>query len=694
MLTLHGIEFNPVLGDVEGNAAGITSYIQKFDAADTLLMFSELALVGYLPDDLLFTKSFQKRVETQLEKIFSKVEKGGLLIGAPFYQNAAAAKKVDFNTEFGRQSSQYQPVSRCIFNSVFFVERTKLKARIDKTLLPSYDVFDERRYFLPGRQAAQERIICFEETKCLVLVCEDIWFEEIQQKIADGEAIASSYGQGENPLAEFNSPTNAFDVILVLSASPFTKNRLHERLRLCETLVRRLQKPLFYLNQVGANDELIFDGRSFFLEPYSKSKSKKTTTRLSFLSKGFKERDFKLLLKPLPAAKNMSYASHGYEKHRLSLYVENKLNEKKQNMAGAASLLASNFSSDVFLDASKNRAENMAENMAEDLSEDLSEDFSRLFEEEASVEALTKALCFGIQDYAKKTGFSKALLGLSGGIDSAVTFVLGVLALGKDNVTALAMPSPYSSKGSVDDALALTKNLGMPLQIISIHKPFFELKNLMQSVFGEALHSLTEENLQPRLRANILMAYSNQWGHMLLSTGNKSELAMGYTTLYGDLSGALSVIGDVLKTEVYQLARFLNKLVYKSGKDGNLEGFLEGNLGLIGKAREAEHRPIIPLSIIEKAPSAELKLQQKDSDTLPPYDVLDGILDLLLVERLSLAEMVHAGYEQSVVKEVMKRVKASEYKRFQAPPVLKVSEKAFGRGRRIPIARLPKKSKE
>ena len=427
-----------------------------------------------------------------------------------------------------------------------------------KSLLPTYDVFDEDRYFEPATRVEPFEV---QGKKIGVTICEDIWTDEyLPRPLYDVEPVRALVEQGA-------------EIILNLSASPFRLGAPACRLEMIAAQARTYQRPIYYCNVVGGNDQLIFDGNS----------------------------------------------------------------------------IAVNASGDSIAQLAAFRED---EKIVDTNSIDAIE-----FREAKTEEQLLAALSLGLRDYCRKCNFRSAVVGLSGGVDSAVTAVIAVDALGAENVTGVSMPSPYSSRGSIDDARGLARNLGIKFVEIPIAEAFKVFKAQFKDIFKGLPENETEENMQPRLRAMTLMALSNKFGHLVLSTGNKSELSVGYCTIYGDMAGGLGVISDVPKTMIYELARWINR-----------------------------KREIIPTSTIEKAPSAELKPNQKDQDTLPPYEILDQILQLYIEENLSARDIIARGFDEKTVRWVQRRVNLNEYKREQAAPGLKVTSRAFGMGRKMPIA--------
>jgi NAD+ synthase (glutamine-hydrolysing) len=533
-------QINTTVGDLAGNEARILAAYQRgVEARAELVVVPEMAITGYPPRDLLMRPDFVRRNLEIRDRLAAGTGATGLLVGY-----------------VGRNESR---PGREHTNSVALLQSGKIVAVRSKTLLPTYDVFDEDRYFDP---APENGVVIFGSRKLGLTICEDVW---------NDEDFWRERRYPRNPAAELAAA--GAELILNISASPWHLGKDRTRMRMLASLTRKVGLPLVYCNLVGGNDELIFDGGSLVLD-----------ARGEIVGAGRRfEEDF--------------------------LVVESE---------GAA------------LGA-----------VAEALEE----------------EEIYRALVLGTRDYLWKCGFESALLGLSGGIDSAVTACLAVAALGAENVRGVALPSPYSSQGSLDDAEALASNLGIRHDVIPIGPPFESVRDQLQGQFRGRAEDVTEENIQARLRGVMLMALSNKFGSLLLTTGNKSELAVGYCTLYGDMCGGLAVISDVPKTMVYRLARWINR-----------------------------EREIIPSASLTKPPSAELRPNQTDQDSLPPYEVLDAILERYVVEAQSVEEIVRAGYDRGIVGKVARLIDSSEYKRRQAAPGLKVTSKAFGVGRRIPIA--------
>ena len=531
-------QINPTVGDLQGNFEKIVkAYDLLANAGADIVIAPELAVPGYPPQDLLFKSRFVPENLAVLERLQKRLSKSALLVGF-----------VDRNEGRGKP----------FHNAAALLQADQPMQKTHKSLLPTYDVFDEDRYFQPATQVAPLNF----HGRCIgVTICEDIWTERyLPRPLYDVD-----------PLRELI--TQDAEIILNVSASPFSLRKPAVRREMISGLAGTYQRPIFYCNSVGGNDQLVFDGNSIAVNARGE------------------------LIMQLPA----------FEEASVVVDTES---------ATGTSVPSENITAELY-----------------------------------------GALRLGLRDYLAKCGFKSAVLGLSGGIDSAVVAAIAADALGPGNVTGVSMPSQFSSRGSVLDALALAKNLGIQCLQIPIADTFTVFKAQFKEVFAGRNEDATEENMQARLRGMTLMALSNKFGHLVLSTGNKSELAVGYCTIYGDMAGGLAVISDVPKTMIYELARFIN-----------------------------EKREIIPLSTIEKPPSAELRPNQKDQDTLPPYDVLDAILRLYVEENLSAAEIVAQGFDDATVRWVQRRVDLNEYKRAQASPGLKVTSRAFGVGRRMPIA--------
>lgn len=533
-------QLNTTVGALADNSRKILEAYQKgVEAGVDLVITPELAITGYPPRDLLLKPQFIEQNLEELSKLAKEIGETGLIVGY-----------VDRS-----QRSTGRPIT----NAVALLHRGELVASRNKSLLPTYDVFDEDRYFDP---ASSNSPIEFNGYRIGLTICEDAW---------NDSDFWPERRYGRDPIEHLIK--EKCDFIINVAASPWHLDKLGLRLEMFRTLVRDNQTPLIYCNAVGGNDELVFDGTSLALD----KDANLTVQCASF------EEDFQII--------------------------------------------------------------------------DLSQKKTVPFNEASDEEKLFQALVIGIRDYLHKCGFRSAVLGLSGGIDSAVTAVLAVAALGKENVRGIAMPSQYSSQGSLDDAKALAQNLGIQYDVIPIKGAFDSITHSLSPVFEGTQEDTTEENIQARLRGVILMGLSNKFGSLLLTTGNKSELAVGYCTLYGDMCGGLAAISDVPKSLVFRLARWINRTT-----------------------------EIIPLNTIEKPPSAELRPDQKDEDSLPPYDILDAILHAHVVDLKSTSEMLAEGLPAEAVKRVVSLIERNEYKRRQAAPGLKVTSKAFGVGRRVPIA--------
>jgi NAD+ synthase (glutamine-hydrolysing) len=537
-------QLNPIIGDISGNLAIIKHTLKTASAEKAdLAVFSELFLTGYPPRDLLNRASFIKKVEqaiSDIKAISKEYPKMGILFGAP-------AKT---NIECGRG----------LYNAAFLIRNGKILQIQQKSLLPTYDVFDEARYF---DQARQIKVVEFKDETLGISICEDAW--------NDPELWPRRF-YNQDPIEIL---ANQKATLLVnISASPFQVGKEKLRFKLISNHARKHKLPFVFVNQVGGNDELVFDGRSIFVD-----------------SRG----------RPI--------------------WVGDSFNEVIKTL---------------------------------DIKETSKE---AVYDFQDEIESVHDALVLGIKDYIRKCGFKGVMLGLSGGIDSAVTCALACEAVGPENVWGITMPGPFSSKGSVDDSIELAKNLGIQLKEIPIGSINDAYLETLKPHFAGKPPDIAEENIQARIRGNILMALSNKFGYLVLSTGNKSEMAVGYCTLYGDMSGGLSVISDVPKTMVYKIASHINR-----------------------------EREIIPKATITKPPSAELRANQTDQDSLPPYDILDQILQYYIEEGMSSEEITAKGFSSETVKWVIKAIAQSEYKRRQAAPGLKVTSKAFGIGRRMPIA--------
>jgi NAD+ synthase (glutamine-hydrolysing) len=539
-------QINPTVGDLRGNFDKIWHAYERLSAKGAdLVLTPELALTGYPPQDLVYKSRFVPETLEMLDQLRRQIGNAAMLVG---YVDRNAGKGKPFH------------------NAAALLERGKPIRKTFKSLLPTYDVFDEDRYFEP---AATVEPYDVDGTKVGVTICEDIWTEHyLPRPLYDVEPVKSLVEQGA-------------ELIVNLSASPFGLHKPGVRREMVGALASAYKRPIFYCNAVGGNDQLVFHGNSIAVNP-------------------------------------------------------------EGNLIAQ---LASFTEDEAIIDS---RSAKTIE-----------------FQERPAPEDLFAALSLGLADYLRKCNFRSAVLGLSGGIDSAVVAVIAADALGPENVVGVAMPTQYSSPGSVTDARDLAKNLGIKYLEIPITNTFADFKGQFGDIFRGLPEDTTEENMQPRLRAMTLMALSNKFCHLLLSTGNKSELAVGYCTIYGDMAGGLAVISDVPKTMVYQLAHWINSEYARR----------------LGRKDE-----IIPISTIKKPPSAELKPNQTDQDTLPPYEILDEILRLYVEENLSARDIIGRGFDEKTVRWVQRRVDLNEYKREQAAPGLKVTSRAFGVGRRMPIA--------
>ncbi|BCX50086.1 NAD+ synthase [Haloferula helveola] len=530
-------QINSIVGDFPGNAKRILqAYRECLDQGAELVVTPEMVLAGYPPRDLVFKTRFVPDCLQALDYLASEVREVPLLVGY-----------VDRND----QSKRGKPFR----NAAALLADGEVRAKVWKTLLPTYDVFDERRYFEESEECVP---IEWNGIRLGVTICEDIWTDEyLQRPFYDRDPVEELVKAGA-------------DIILNLSASPFHAGKPTIRREMLSSVSEEHGVPVVYCNAIGANDQLVFDGHSLVISGAA--------------------------VVELP----------GFVEHSVVIDTDS-------------------------FDASACPAAPEAEQ-------------------------LWSALVTGLRDYAGKTGFSTVCLGLSGGIDSALTAAVAAEALGAENVHGMTMPSPYSSGGSVDDSMSLARNLGIRCDEVRIDDIFAEVKKTMAPLFVGEKEDVTEENMQARIRGLLLMALSNKFNHLLLTTGNKSELAVGYCTIYGDMCGGLAVISDLPKTKVYEVCRWLNR-----------------------------EREIIPWNTIEKPPSAELRPDQKDQDTLPPYDILDGILEAYVERHQSIDEIIALGYEEATVRWVARRVDLNEWKRQQAAPGIRVTSKAFGIGRRMPI---------
>ena len=542
-------QLNPTVGDLDANLEKLQLHLTKIPQADTdLIILPELFLTGYPPRDLLDDNSFINRCEQTLIKLIEisrSCPKTAILIGTVTRCQLKHGKK--------------------LYNSAVLIENGEILFTQNKTLLPAYDVFDENRYFEPSREI---RVCPFRGEILGISICEDAWNED---------AAPPPHLYEQNPLSQLSAA--GATLFINLSASPYYLGKEQIRLDLLARQSQQYELPLLMVNQVGGNDELIFDGCSLALN------------------------------------NSGEIVTQGAQFSEEILYIDSR--DLKQSVLPDSKLTPP-----------------------------------------TRMDQLESALILGIRDYFRKCGFSETIIGLSGGIDSALTCALAVKALGPDNVWGITMPSPYSSGGSVEDSRILADNLGIRFDILPIKTLFQSYIDTLQPIFAGLPTGLAEENIQARIRGNLLMSIANKFNRLLLTTGNKSELAVGYCTLYGDMSGGLAPISDLPKGLVYELSRYCNR-----------------------------DEVIIPEATLTKEPSAELKPDQKDQDSLPPYDLLDRVLELYIDYGAAIDEIVaNEGFPEETVNWIITAVKRNEYKRRQAPPGLKVTSKAFGCGRRMPIA--------
>ncbi len=537
-------QLNYHIGNFESNTAKIIQHIQKArDNGADLVVFSELCVCGYPARDFLEFNEFISQCEDAA--------------------NTIAAACIDIACIIGLPAHNSKPEGKDLNNSAYFIENGKVKAVVNKALLPNYDVFDEYRYFEPSTEF---NCIDFKGHKIALTICEDLW------------------NTIENPLY-VTRPMDTLikqkpDVMINIAASPFAYTHDDERINILKDNASRYNLPLFYVNTVGAQTELIFDGGSLVFDNAGN------------------------LVDELP-----------YFEESMTYYT---LEDNSQITFDHPTTIRTEATSDIA--------------------------------------QIHQALILGIQDYFYKSGFKQAILGLSGGIDSAVVCALAAEALGAENVMAVLLPSKFSSDHSLKDAEDLVNNLGCKHEIVAIKHITDAFETALQPQFNNLPFNIAEENIQSRSRAVVLMAMCNKFGYILLNTSNKSEAAVGYGTLYGDMCGGISVIGDVYKTQVFELARYINR-----------------------------NQEIIPINSIVKPPSAELRPGQKDTDSLPEYDILDRILREYVENRCSSAEIIKMGFDEAIVRKVIRLVNIAEHKRYQTPPILRVSPKAFGMGRRMPI---------
>jgi NAD+ synthase (glutamine-hydrolysing) len=562
------------IGNFENNLQKMIGAIQRAKTAGAdLIVFTELCICGYPPRDFVEFNDFMNKCYAAVDTIKEHTDDIAVITGCP-----------QRNTN---------PQGKNLFNAAWFLYEREIKAIVQKTCLPTYDVFDEYRYFEP---AYDWNVIPFKGEKIALTICEDIW------------------NLGDNPLYRIcpmdelikQSP----DVMINISASPFDYDHDDDRKEVIRANVLKYKLPMFYCNTVGSQTEIVFDGGSLVMDASGN------------------------------LIKEMKYFEEDFEIINTADLSSSKSTEKENVVvANAERSVTSLFDKDMRVSKINNPDE-----------------IINYLTAKKNITEIHSALILGIKDYFSKMGFTKAILGSSGGIDSAVVLALACEGLGSQNVRAILMPSQYSTDHSVNDAEQLSKNLGNPYDIVPIKNIYASFIDELKPLFENLPFGIAEENIQSRSRGNLLMAIANKFGYILLNTSNKSELSTGYGTLYGDMAGGLSVLGDVYKIQVYALAEFINR-----------------------------NKEIIPSNIITKAPSAELRPNQKDSDSLPEYDILDKVLYQYIERRQSPNELIAMGINEALVKRILKLVNTNEYKRNQFCPIIRVSCKAFGVGRRMPI---------
>lgn len=607
------------IGNFEANTQKIIDGINKAKAEGAdLVLFSELCICGYPPRDFLEFDDFINQCYAAIDKVKEYADTIGVLIGSPARNPRKEGKE--------------------LFNAAFLLYEKEVRAEIHKTLLPTYDVFDENRYFEP---AFEWTCIPFKGKKLAVTICEDIW------------------NLGDNPLYR-QTPMEVLvkekpDVMLNLSASPYNYAQDTVRNSIVKAHTEKYRIPMLYCNTVGSQTEIVFDGGSLVYD----AQGNKVKEMMYF------EEDYFLYSLPLTPSREGEQPPHkGQLQQEAPIRMETSLSEnsseekllqKELSKANTASLQSeASQPGQSPLGGAGGAGGGAYYYSAADVGK--GSDIIAYLTDDKNIGEIYRALVLGIRDYFRKMGFKKATLGSSGGIDSAVVQALAVEALGKENVHVLLMPSQYSSSHSVSDAEQLSKNLDNRYDIVAIKDIYDSFLSTLKPVFGDLPFSVAEENIQSRVRGNLLMAVANKFGYILLNTSNKSELATGYGTLYGDMAGGLSVLGDVYKMQVYALARYINR-----------------------------HSEIIPEHILVKAPSAELRPGQKDSDSLPEYDILDRVLYNYIELRQGPKEIIAQGYDPALVARTLRLVNLNEYKRNQFCPIIRVSSKAFGVGRRLPI---------
>lgn len=534
-------QINPTVGDFSGNIARVRRALEEARRGGAgLCVFPEMALTGYPPHDLLERPRFIDENLEALDALRQDTSDIAVIVGFAERTSGSAGKDLR--------------------NSAAMISNGRIVSVHSKMLLPTYDVFDERRYFEP---ACEVRTVEFGGLRLGISICEDLW---------NDPGFWPHQRYDRDPIRELVD--RGAEILINISASPFTLENRRLRLEMLQAAARNYGRPILFVNQVGGNDDLVFDGRSLAMGP------------------------------------DGAVWARGREFDEDLVFVDTDAGSGDTRELAATDRMAA-----------------------------------------------VDALVLGTRDYARKCGFHSAVLGLSGGVDSGLTAVIGARALGAENLHGIVMPSRYTSDQSMRDAMGIAEALGISVQLISIDEIFDTFVEKLAPAFADRSPDVAEENLQARARGVLLMAHSNKFGHLLLTTGNKSELATGYCTLYGDMAGGLAVLGDVPKTMVYELCEEINR-----------------------------QGPVIPRSVLERAPSAELKPDQTDQDTLPPYEILDEILQVHIQDGLDSDEITNLGFDRQVVAEVLRLVRVNEYKRRQTPPVLKITSKAFGPGRRMPIA--------
>jgi NAD+ synthase (glutamine-hydrolysing) len=587
------------IGNFEENTRKILDGIRHAKQAGAdLVVFSELSICGYPPRDFLEFEDFIAKCYAAIDRIREEADTIGVIVGSP--------------------ARNPQREGKDLFNAAWLLYEKEIKGVAHKTCLPNYDIFDEYRYFEPG---FEWKVIPFKGKKIALTICEDIW------------------NIGDNPLYRVCPMDHLIrqhpDVMINISASPFDYDHDEDRKEVIRQNVLKYHLPMYYCAAVGSQTEIVFDGGSVVYDAKGN-----LVKELNYF-----EEDFAVVPLPHPVPPLFEELLPGFSI---------PINRDEEDLPDSPP-----HTPDAQPQVAPKPAPTLAEIFDKDMRVSKLNDPDRIIEylvEDKNIAQIYRALILGIRDYFFKMGFTKAILGSSGGIDSAVTLALACEALGKDNVRAILLPSPYSSGHSVSDAEQLSRNLGNPYDIIPIREVYEALLHTLQPIFKDLPFGLAEENLQSRTRGNILMGLANKFGYVLLNTSNKSELSTGYGTLYGDMAGGLSVLGDVYKGQVYALARYINR-----------------------------NSQVIPVNILEKAPSAELRPGQKDSDSLPDYDILDKILYQYIERRQGPKEIVAMGIDEALVGRVLRLVNSNEYKRNQFCPIIRVSCKAFGVGRRVPI---------